>query len=81
MNTPTRVLARFSSGSLRHGGQMYRIGIGRTYEGTYVVALVQDLDIRVIDAVTGEVQRELTLDPTVTYQRTGRPPGPTPTRK
>jgi hypothetical protein len=56
--------------------QLYRIGIGKTYARTYVLALVQDLDIRIIDAATGEVLRDLTLDPTKIYQGTGRPPGP-----
>jgi hypothetical protein len=51
--------------------------VGRTYAGTYVLILVQDLDIRIIDAATGELLRELTLDPTKRYQGTGRPAGPT----
>jgi hypothetical protein len=29
-----------------------------------------------INAATGELLRELTLDPTRNYQSTGRPPGP-----
>ena len=37
--------------------------------------LVQDLHIRVINAATGELLRDLTLDPTRDYQPTGRPPG------
>ena len=37
-----------------------------------------DLDIRIIDAATGELLRELTLDTTKHYQGTGRPPGPPP---
>lgn len=40
--------------------------------------LIQDLDVRIIDASTGELMRELTLDPDRNYQPTGRPPGPTP---
>ena len=40
--------------------------------------LVQDLHIRVINAATGELLRELTLDPDRDYQPTGRPPGPRP---
>ena len=40
--------------------------------------LVQDLHIRVINAATGELLRELTLDPARDYQPTGRPPGPPP---
>jgi hypothetical protein len=61
----------------RYHGQMYSIGIGRTHTGTRVILLAQDLEIRVIDAVTGEMLRELVLDTTKRYQGTGRPPGPT----
>jgi hypothetical protein len=63
--------------TLRYQGQLYSIGIGRTHARTHVIVLVQDLDIRIIDAVTGELLRELTLDPSKRYQGTGRPPGPT----
>jgi len=55
---------------------MYSIGIGRTHTGTRVIVLSQDLEIRIIDAATGELLRELTLDKTKRYQGTGRPPGP-----
>jgi hypothetical protein len=41
-----------------------------------VQVLAQDLDIRIIDAATGELLRELVLDTTKRYQPTGRPPGP-----
>ena len=61
----------------RYQGQMYSIGIGRTHTGTRVIVLSQDLEIRIIDAATGELLRELTLDPSKRYQGTGRPPGPT----
>src|SRR5439155_159706 len=54
------------------------IGIGRTHARTHVILLVQDLHIRVVNAVTGELLRELTLDPAKDYQPTGRPPGPAP---
>ena len=40
--------------------------------------LVQDLHVRVINAATGELIRELDLDPARDYQPTGRPPGPQP---
>ncbi|HET6624865.1 MAG TPA: IS481 family transposase, partial [Nocardioidaceae bacterium] len=63
--------------TLRHGGQLYSIGIGRTHARTRVTVLVQDLQIRVIDATTGELLRELVLDTSKRYQGTGRPPGPT----
>jgi transposase InsO family protein len=64
--------------TLRHGGKLYHIGIGRTHARTHVLLLVQDLHIRVINAATGELLRELILDPTRNYQPTGRPPGPSP---
>ena len=37
--------------------------------------LVQDLHIRVVDAATGELLRELVLEPTRDYQPTGKPNG------
>jgi len=64
--------------TLRHGGRLYSIGIGRTHARTRVLVLVQDLDVRIIDAATGELLRELILDTTKRYQGTGRPPGPPP---
>ncbi len=63
--------------TLRYQGRLYSIGIGRTHARTRVIVLVQDRDIRVIDAATGELLRELVLDPSKRYQGTGRPPGPT----
>jgi hypothetical protein len=57
-------------------------GVSRSWlyelRARYVLLLVQDLHIRVIDAATGELLRELTLDLTRDYQPTGRPPGPAP---
>jgi hypothetical protein len=64
--------------TLRLAGRLHHIGIGRTHAGTHVLLLVHDLDVHVIDAATGELLRELTLDPTRDYQPTGRPPGPAP---
>jgi transposase InsO family protein len=63
--------------TLRYQGQLYSIGVGRTHTGTHVLALVHDLEIRIIAAATGELLRELVLDPSKRYQGTGRPPGPT----
>ena len=62
--------------TLRIAGRLHHIGVGRTYTGTRVLALVQDLHIRIINAATGELLRELTLDPTKDYQPTGAPKGP-----
>jgi transposase InsO family protein/transposase-like protein len=66
--------------TLRVAGRLRHIGIGRTYAGTYVILLVQDLDVRVVHAATGELLRELTIDPRRDYQPTGQPPGPAPTK-
>lgn len=63
--------------TLRHGGQLYPIGIGRTHTRTRVTVLVQDLNLRIIDTATSELLRELVLDTSKRYQPTGRPPGPT----
>ena len=61
--------------TLRHRGQLYHIGIGRAHAGTRVLLLVQDLHIRVINADTGELIRELILNPDKRYQATGKRPG------
>ena len=63
--------------SLRVNGRFHHIGIGRTHTGTRVILLIADLDIRIIHAATGEILRDLTLDPTRSYQPTGAPKGPT----
>jgi hypothetical protein len=64
--------------TLRYQGRLQSSGVGRTHTRTYVLVLVQDFDIRVLDAVTGELRRELTLDPATRYQPIDRP---TPNRR
>jgi len=64
--------------TLRHNSRLHHIGVGRTYAGTCVILLVQDIDIRVVNAATGDLLRELVLDPTRDYQPTRAPKGPTP---
>jgi Integrase core domain len=64
--------------TLRHGGNLYHLGTGRTHAGTHIILLVQDLHVRIVNAATGELLRDLTLDTSRNYQPTGRPPGPTP---
>ena len=59
--------------TLRVNGRLHHIGIGRTHTGAHVLLLVQDLHVRVIDAATGELLRELTLDPSRDYQPRARP--------
>jgi hypothetical protein len=67
--------------TLRHGGKLYHIGIGRTHAGTRTLLLIQDLHIRIINAATGELLRDLVLDTTRSYQPTGKPKGGSRPRK
>jgi transposase InsO family protein len=72
------IVGKTGTVTLRHGGRLYHIGVGRTHTGTHIILLVQDLHVRIINAATGELLRDLILDPARNYQPTGRPPGPTP---
>jgi transposase InsO family protein len=63
--------------TLRVGGRLHHIGVGRIHYRTRVLILVQDLNIRIINAATGELLREFVLNPTKDYQPTGAPKGPT----
>ncbi len=67
--------------TLRVNGRLHHIGVGRTHARTHVLLLVDDLAVRIIDAATGELLRDLVIDPTRDYQGTGKPPGPTPKKK
>ena len=58
--------------TLRHNSRLHHIGIGHDRAGTRVLMLIHELDIRIITETTGELIRELTLDPTRDYQPTGR---------
>ena len=62
--------------TLRHAGRLHHIGVGRTHARTHVIMLVQDLHVRIVDAATGELLRDLTLDPARNYQPTGNPRRP-----
>lgn len=59
--------------TLRINGQLHRIALGRTLDRTPITLLIHDLDIRIIHAATGEILRELTIDPTRRYHGTGTP--------
>jgi transposase InsO family protein len=67
-----------SSGTvtLRHNSRLHHIGLGRRLAATPVTLLVDDLHVRVIERSTGELIRELTLDPDHDFQPRGLPPGP-----
>lgn len=54
--------------TLRVNGKLHHIGIGRTHARTRVLILAHDLHITIINAITGEILRELTIDPTRDYQ-------------
>ncbi|WP_218040423.1 integrase core domain-containing protein [Actinomadura sp. WMMB 499] len=54
--------------TLRTGGRLHHIGIGRPHARTHVIMLINDLHVRVINATTGELLRELTIDTTRDYQ-------------
>ena len=56
--------------TLRYDSRLYKIGIGRAHKGRAVKLLIADQRIRVID-LQGELIRELTLDPSRTYQPIG----------
>ena len=54
--------------TLRFNSRMHHIGIGRAHKHQRVRVLIHNLDIRIINSATGELLRELTLDPTRDYQ-------------
>ena len=65
--------------SLRHHGRLHHIGVGRTHARTPILMLINGLDIRIIHATTGQIIRELILNPAVDYQAQGvRKPRPKP---
>jgi transposase InsO family protein len=59
--------------TVRHASRLHHIGIGHRWAGTRVLMLIRDLTIRIITEDTGELVRELVLDPSRNYQ-------PQPTR-
>ena len=62
--------------TLRFHGRLHHIGIGRAHARTHVLLLVHDRHIRVINATTGDLIRELTLDPSRDYQPRRDQPDP-----
>jgi hypothetical protein len=63
--------------TLRVNGRLHHIGIGRTHARTPVLLLVQDLQVRIVNAATGELLRQLIIDPTRDYQPIHPPPAKT----
>jgi len=62
--------------TLRCGGRLHHIGLGTEHAGTPIRMLVHDLHVIVIDRDTGEILRELVVDPDKDHQPRGLPPGP-----
>ena len=54
--------------TLRHNGRIHHIGIGRRHAHTPILMIVHNLDIRIINPTTGELLRQLTLNPNRDYQ-------------
>lgn len=61
----------FAQVTLRVAGKLRHIGVGRTHTGTHVILLVQELDVTIINASTGEILRQLTIDLNRDYQPHG----------
>lgn len=61
--------------TLRYDSQLRHIGLGREHARKRILMLVADRYVRVVDAETGELLRELTIDPAKDYQPLARPPG------
>ena len=59
--------------TLRVAGQLRHIGVGRTHARTDVILLIQDLHVTILNAATGEILRDLIIDPRKDYQPTGHP--------
>src|SRR5215471_8706510 len=74
----TDIIGETGTVTLRHAGKLYHIGIGRTHARTHILLLAQDTHIRIINATTGELLRDLTLDPARNYQPTGKTKDPKP---
>jgi hypothetical protein len=56
--------------TLRDGSKLLHIGIGRRYEGTPVMLLIDERDVRVL-TMDGDLIRRSTLDPKRLYQPLG----------
>lgn len=67
---------RWGAVTVRYNSRLHHIGLGVRLAGTPVSMLIDDRHIRVIHRHTGQLLRELILDPARDYQPRGLPPGP-----
>ncbi len=58
---------RFGKLSLRRTGSMHHLGIGRAHAGKAVTILVDEVEVMVIDQVSGEILSKHTIDPEQNY--------------
>ena len=64
-----------------HRPALLRLGVHvfghdqRTHNGARIILLIDGYDVRVIHAATGEIIRQLTINPEHRYHGTGKPPG------
>src|ERR1700684_3974340 len=58
---------------LRHNSKLHHIGIGRAHKNRPIKLLIADQNIRIIDQQTGQLIRELTLNPNHDYQPINHP--------
>lgn len=63
--------------TLRVASRLRHIPLGRAHARTRILALVHDLDVSIINAATGELLRELTIDLDRDYQPLGKAKGRT----
>ena len=54
--------------TIRHNSRLHHIGVGRRHAHTEVLMIIHDLNIRIINPTTGELLRQLTLNPDRDYQ-------------
>ncbi|MFD5279054.1 IS481 family transposase [Pseudarthrobacter sp. NPDC058362] len=59
---------QFGKLTLRYAGRLRHIGIGRAHARKHVLMLIHDTDVIISDATTGEIIRELTINPNRNYQ-------------
>jgi len=64
--------------TLRRAGRLHHICLGAEHARTLIRMLVHDLNVTVINRDTGEIIRELTINPDKDNQPLGRRPGPPP---
>jgi len=67
--------------TLRRGGRMHHIQLGTSLGGTPIRMLIHDLNVIIINRDTGEILRELTINPDKDSQPRGLKPGPKPGNK